>query len=475
MEESIRLLDVPEPKINGQSDDRFYGYFCRPTDGFPTKIAPCVQWIYVFDLDNDTFSVGIPFYIRRIFHLQHIPRSLFDPQTSPDGEISEMQQYRVLLDPVPRAHLAGLSVPVEPDRALVDLYHSSSPVIQPLPSIPDVATFPVRKYLRLYLGRIFSDSHRRVLRWIYDGKQTRGYFTGPLPEPTGLLGLRFRQMVYGMVNLASSGVEVEFKIDRRYKSTIEWEYFKDKHQEKPPQWPVPDAEYWIGDILIIPEMAMSTAENLHSAIGKAVQIVNARYPKPAIPSDATPRLVRALIISASCLAVVDICGSQVTHTPNMPLDTRYHPLTSGACVLHDILYKPEPRPPPTSVPILPVEICQKIYHFTDQYAKPNLGMSCRLFRGIAYDYGPLISEWYLQGVRKRGAGYIFIAVADRGAHVTGGKVRQMPRRRALVYVNEQFTDFRPIHRVVLRKPEGECIELQMPLLGVMVGEYIRGD
>lgn len=315
VQESVRLLTIAEPKFNSQLDNPFYGYINKPTNGFPAEEAYSVQWTYIFDLDNDTFSVGVPYHNRRMFHLQHIPRSLFDPQTSPNGEIFEMQQYRVLLDPVPRAHLASISVPVEPNTALVDLYQSCSPHIQPLLSIPDVATFHIRKYLRLHLSRIFSDSHRGVLQWIHTGKQARPHYSTSITEPASLLELRFRQMVYGMVHLSSSSVEVQFKTDRRYKYPVEWKYLRDIDQEKPLQWPVPDAEYWIGNILVIQEMAMSTAENLHAAIGKAIQVINARSPRPTISSGDPPQLVRAVIISTSCLVVVDVCGSRVPIRP----------------------------------------------------------------------------------------------------------------------------------------------------------------
>lgn len=156
----------------------------------------------------------------------------------------------------------------------------------------------------------------------------------------------------------------------------------------------------------------------------------------------------------------------------MPLNARYHRVTSGSRVLLDIMYKPVPRPLPTSLPILPVEICQKIYRYTGKYDKPCLGMSCRLFRGIAYDYGPVISEWSLQGLRKTNEGSRFTAAADSGTHSYGGKVRPVLARRALVSLATDNPAFRPIDRVVLRRPEGDCIELQMLLVGVCVEQYI---
>lgn len=217
---------------------------------------------------------------------------------------------------------------------------------------------------------------------------------------------------------------------------------------------------------------MSTAENLHGAIGKAIQVINARYSQPTISSGAHPQFVRAVIISISCLVVVDVCGSSVTHTPNMPLNmplnTRYHRDTSGGRVLLDIMYTPVPRPLPTSFPILPVEICQMICRYTEKYDKPRLGMSCRLFRGIAYDYGLVIAEWSIQGLCKTHEGSIFTAAVDSSTHISGGKVRLVPAHRASVYLTTEHTVFRPIDRVVLRRPEGVCIELQMPLLGMSV-------
>ncbi|KAL0639073.1 hypothetical protein Q9L58_001955 [Maublancomyces gigas] len=428
-----------------QENNPFYGYIERPTNRFPTRKAYRVQWIYVFDPDNNTFSVAVPYHIRRIFHLQHTPRSLFGPEASPNGEISEMQKYRVLLHPVLRAHLASISVPVEPNTTLVDLYQSCSPHIQPLLSIPDAATFPIRKYLRLHLSRISSNRQQGVLEWIHTGEQARPHYSTSMTEPVSLLEVRFRQMVYGMVHLSSSSVEVQFKAARHYNSTAEWQCLRNRDQDKPLQWPVPDAEYWISNILVIPEMNMATAENLHGAIGKAIQVTNARYPQPTISSGAPPQFVCAVIISASCHVVVDVCGSSVTHTPNMPLNmplnTRYHRGSSGGRVLLDIMYTPVPRPLPTSLPTLPVELCQMIYCYTEKYDKPRPGMSRRLFRGIAYDYGPVIFEWSLQGLCRTSEGSIFTAAVDSGTHISGGKVRLVPAHRASVYLTTEHTFF----------------------------------
>lgn len=73
---------------------------------------------------------------------------------------------------------ASISLPREPHTGLVALYHSCLPQIQPLPAVPDSATFPVRKYLRLCLAKIFYEGHRRVLREIYAGKEMQEDFWG---------------------------------------------------------------------------------------------------------------------------------------------------------------------------------------------------------------------------------------------------------------------------------------------------------
>lgn len=465
----MRQLSLPKPDDDGRSDNPFHGYIVKPKLRFPTEQARWVQWIYVVDLDSDTLSVGIPFYMRRVFKLQNIPRSLFDPQPSPSGEISQLEPYRVLLDAVPRAHLAGISVPVEPDAALIELYWSYSPQIEPLPTPPGLAGLPVRKYLRLCLARIFADGHMMLLETIH----SRQVIPGSTPVSSGqwadTVDHRFRQMVYGIVNIMSSCVEVQFKTGRRYLSTADWRRNWQGDQQSPTIWPFPPAEYWIGDILIVPALEMTTTENLHAALGKAIQLVHTRINEQGPTSNNDPpQTIRAVIVSLCTVVMADICGAKLTHTPNMPLLTRDKHVTSGLCALLEILYTPAPRPLATSVPPLPVELWQKVYSLADDKIKLNLAVTSRLFRGIAYDYGPRIGEWSLQRPCPLEAGLAFSAAADRGVHVIGRKVRQVPARSEVVYVSTSRSDFRPILRVVLRRSTGEALELQMPLVGVQV-------
>lgn len=420
-----------------------------------------VQWIYVVDLDSDTLSVGLPYDTRRVFHLRDIPRSLFDPQLSPSGEISQMGQYRVLVDAVPRAHLAGISVPVEPDTALIELYQSYSSRTELLPPPPNLATLPVRKYFRLCLAAIFSRNQFTAFKTIRDGKTTRGSTMESSAQTC------FRQMVYGMVNIMSSGVEAQFKIDRGYRPTAEWGLDRPHDQESPLMWPTPPAEYWIGDILIIPAMEMTTSENLQAAIGKAIQLINTRTTEPGLTGDNDrQQSIRAVIVSLSAVVVVDIWGAQLTQTPIMPLLARYHDVTPGLCALLEILYTPAPRPLATSVYPLPVELWQRVYSFAEQDIKSKLGATSRLFRGIAYDYGLRIGEWALQRPRPSEEGLACVAAADRTMQTIGWKVRDLPARNAVVYVSTFHT--RPIYRIVLMRPTGEALELQMPLVGVNV-------
>lgn len=376
-----------------------------------------------------------------------------------------MEHHPLLLAAVPRAHLVGISVPVEADAALVELYHQYSPQVVELPTLPDLATLPVRKYLRLALASMFSDGHFKLLQTIHSGKLTQTSIRDP-----NMREHRFRQMVYGIVNLMSSSVEVHFQRDRRYPSTAAWNYFRKRDQESPLCWTAPLAEYWIGDILILPEMEMTTAENLHAAIGKAVQLVNTRTTQagPTSGEDA-PRTIRACILSLRAITIVDICGDKLTHTPNMPLLNRYNHATVGRRALLETLYTPAPRAFAASIPPLPVEIWQNVYRLAEQHDKCTLAVSCRLFRGIAYDYGPVISEWALRKPCPRGKSLAFVAAADRNMHIIGGSVRYVPVRTEVVYVNDSGRDFRPIYRVVLRWPSGRPLELQIPLVGVSVG------
>lgn len=426
-----------------------------------------VQWIYVVDLDSNTLSVGLPYDTRRVFHLRNIPRSLFDSQLSPSGEILQMGQYRVLIDAVPFAHLAGISVPVEPEAALVELYQSYSSRTEILPSPPNLATLPVRKYFRLCLAAIFSHNHLTALKTIRNGKTTGGSTMDSSAQKC------FRQMLYGMVNIMSSGVEVQFKIDRGYRPTEEWSFYRPNDQDGPLMWPTPPAEYWIGDILIIPAMEMTTCENLQAAIGKAIHLINTRTTEPGRTGDNDPpQSIRALIVSLSAVVVVDICGSKLIQTPIMPLIARYHDVTPGLCALLEILYTPVPRPLANSICPLPVELWRRVYSLAEHDIKFKLGATSRLFRGIAYDYGLRIGEWSLQRPRPSEEGLACVAAADRRVQTIGRTVRDLPARSAVVYVSTFHTH--PIYRIVLMRPTGEALELQMPLVGVNVSRNWAG-
>lgn len=466
--EDMRLHAISASQPNDNLDNPFHGYLARPTRHFPTDYAAYVQWIYVVDLDNETFSVGIPFHIRRVFHLRQVPRALFAPKPTGTGEIPEFDHYRVLIDPVPRNTLAGISVPREPDLGLIELYHSCAPQVNPLPLVDASAALSVRKHLRLCLGSIYIKGHTTALHEIYTNNATLGDQPQPPGWLHGPLGFRFRQLVYGIVSLYSSTLQVHFRVDRRYNSSAQWHRYHRRDQWDPLTWMPPLDEYWIGDILIVPEVAISTTECLQAAIGKAVQVINARN---ATTGEASPVTTRAVIISLNSLVVVDVCGNTLTHTPNMTLLARYHSITDGMRTLLDVLFTPAPHPAPQSFPRLPVEMCRKVFRYATEDTRHSLALTCRLFHGIAYDYGPRISEWNLQAVPRPEAYWAFTAVADRGVHILGGKVRHVPARREQVVVSARMGLFRPIYRVVLRKPDGETIELQLPLVGVDINRY----
>lgn len=471
----MRLLALPDPApdLNDDSDNQFYGYLERPARDFPSDKAFCVRWVYVVNLDNETFSVGIPDLVRRIFQLRHVIRSLFDPNPTPTGEISEFDDYRVLLDVVPRSCLAGSSVQMKPDQGLIELYHSYEPQIKPLPSVAEPATLPVRKYLRLCLTEIFCHGHHTALKGIYASQVMRDNHPERSEGSAGSSDPHFRQIIFGIINLFSSGSEVEFKADNRYKSTTEWEGKRYRDERAPLMWPVPPAEYWIGDILIVPEAAMPAAEILYAGIGTAVQIIHARNSAFTTASDSSQPTTRALIISLTSLVVVDVQGDKLTQTPNISLLARYDRRTDGILALLDILYTPPPTPIPQFFPVLPVEICQSIFRYATADTRRSLRATGRLFHGIAYDYGPRISAWNLQTVTQITSGYADIAAADPGVHIRGGKVRRFLARRREVIISAEMGQCRPIYRVVLRRPDGGTIELQLPLVGIAIHKSMQ--
>lgn len=455
-DENLRLINLLPPATTAQPppENPFYGYAQSPSYWFPVDKLDRVRWVYLLDLDKDTLSVGIPFCSERLFYLKNIPRSLFNPDPFTGGAPTG-GQYAVLIDVIPRIHLASISGETdEPDPELVALYHNYSPQIQPLHPVLSSDTFPVRKYLRLCLMKIFCNSHSNSFTKIYSGRIRAK--TDDTPHD------RFRQIIYGLVKLASSSVEVKFQYDDRYRSTLKWEYFRHLEHKTPPLWSPPIGEYRIGDILVVPELHLSTEENLQAAVGRALQLMAS--------SDDSPSTGRALIISLDSLVVLDIRNNEVSHTRNIPLITRPDEETDGLLALLNILYTPSPLPAPQSFPNLPVEICQKIFGYASNPTKRALELSGRLFRGISYDYGPRIGEWSLKArasIRECQEGG-FIGAADVGMHIIDGIFQDVPARGAVLHISKEMQDVRPVHRAVLRGPGEENLALQMPLLGAYV-------
>lgn len=451
IEEDIRLLQLQD-QGNGFSTIRYGGYWQSPSRYYP-DIPYQVDWIYIVNLDSDKFLVSIIDYGTRVFCLKNIPRWLFESSSATTVENTWIgNDYRILIDPVYRLHLAASCRPAEPDPALVALYQSCTPQLRPLHFIPGKETFPVRKYLRLLLLKHFFKTHQATFGDVNNFKHS--FFIRV-----------FHLLAYVIVNLARSAVEVGFQHVTSQNTPAHCETEKNGIID-PGCQPPATTEYWIDGVLVILERDISTMENLQAAIGKAIQITNASGCSPTrgtIPS--------AVICSLSAIVLVYIRGNEISHTSNLhffPHHTIYNEdeaETDGVLALLDIFYRPSPPAEPQSFPgpykHLPTEICQNIFFYACPSTRSALGASCRVFRDISHDYGVRIGDYYFQRQSEENGGSAFIGSVDGFVHRNSVRVRATCTRRTVVYlVADIYYDH---HRAILCMPDSQVLRPVLPL------------
>lgn len=432
------------------------GYLRRPVTTFSSPPA-IVNWMYIIDLDEDKFYVSIPRYGTRVFCLRNIPRWLFVPSSKgATGENLTSQNCTIFIDPVNRLHLGNPHPQENYGQTLIGIYQNCTPRVQPFGSLPGTETFSVRKYLRLYLLQLFFKTYQKTFARV-NGNSGSDYT------------YEFNQLVYGIVNLASSSASVIYEHDNRYSATGEWVHYRTLI--KRPSWdPAPTEEFWVGNILVVPEMHMATRESLQAAIGKAIHLTG-------ICNDSSTNQVTAIIISLHSIVFVYIRGKVVSHTKNIRLfphnvtHRRGEVETDGILGLLDVFYRPSPSPVPHSFPNnttnhLPTEICQDIFRYANSSTKRALESTCRIFRAISQDYGPRIGEWALLKRSEKDGSTAFIAAADAGVRLFSGRPRRTPPRSAIVFITKGKYPFRPVYRAVLHLPGTGKLELDLPLLGI---------
>lgn len=266
----------------------------------------------------------------------------------------------------------------------------------------------------------------------------------------------FRELAYSIINLARSTVEVGLLCDNGYNKPEEY------------GWQPTSLEHWIDDILVVLDTNISTMENLHAAIGKAIKLTNARASSKAVSTAPS-----AIICSLSAIVLVYIRGDEISHTPNMyffPWHAKWYDDTAvsdGVLALFDIFYRPpspnEPQSYPGPIKYLPTEICQHIYSYACPLTRIALEASCRLFRGIANDHGLYLGGCYFQKRSEENGSTTFVGEVSRHPST--------PTRRTLVYLDTQH-DPRPVYWAVMRMPNSLVVKLVLPSL--QAREYTKG-
>lgn len=470
-EEDTRLLSLP---VSNKST--YGGYIWKPTRHFPI-CPPQAKWIYIIDLDNDILRVFLADFASRMLDLRNLPRWLFEcAAPSSHGPCRIDDGKHVFMDPLPRAHLPPSNVSAQPDRTALDYYHRCTPKLRPVHKFPGLEMFDVRMHFRLALLTIFYNG---LLEMFHAIKHQRS------PRVTD----NFHTLAYSIINLARSSVEVRLLYNKGYSTATESTRGR-RVDPRDPYAPLPSAsECWIEDVLVVLDQDISTKENLHAAIGRAIQRTRAGANSSAehtTPTDQTRPT--AIICSLTALVLVYIRGGEVSHTPNLEFFPQYstHDADSvasdGVFALFDIFYRPsqlaEPRAFPRRYKHLPTEICQLIFAHACPSTRNALESSCRLFHGISHDHGLRVADCYLQKRSYEGGTTSFVGESyvipgkvwgKAGATYPGGRARYDPQAgkytsRTIVHLVPGQSRFGPVYRTFLMMPDSSIVKLQMPLL-----------
>lgn len=369
-------------------------YIQKPNFHFPI-LRPQPKWTYIIDLDNDIVSVFLAGYGSRRLYLLNIPRWLFEcAAASSSGPSSLDEKKHFFMGSVPRAHLPPCHVSVPHDPTALDYYQSCAPTVRPVVSFPGVETFTVRKHFRLVLLTIFYNWQLEM----FDAREDHR-------SPQGIQNLCI--LAYSIINLVRSSVEVRIEFDPRSGARVKargGQVARRRPFDSLPTTP----ECWIEDVLVILDDDILTKENLHAAIGKAIQLTAARARLTVKQTTPTERTRPAAVIcSLTSVVLVYIRDGEVSHTPNLEFIRQYSSLeevdtvvSDGLLALFDTFYRPPQLAEPQSFPgpykHLPTEIAQLIFSHACPSTRDALESSCRLFHRISHDHGLRIADCYLQ-------------------------------------------------------------------------------
>lgn len=338
----------------------FWGYAFRPSR-IPPSFDFHIDWVYIADLDDSTFTVAESVVSERRFQLDNIPRWLFDRR---------LDSSEVMTAAVPTKYLAEFRTVAEPDASLVALYKTCSPRIQPMYDVLEKKQLSAPQALRLVLLNKFVQRFKETFR-DHGNNTNKNSFS-------------FRQLTYAILSLCNIGADICLKRERFW-----WNYNKviGTGAEATLAYDFPDTSiYWLNDVLVVLEPRIYAQEYLHAAIGRAVQRVQSEH----------HLAVAAIICSLDLVVLVNIntspAGTQVVHTGNLLLcpeteishkrPTFESNPTEGIIALFDLFAKHLPGP--ISFPGgLPTELCYDIFNRCEPATQHTLASTCRLFRRIA--------------------------------------------------------------------------------------------
>lgn len=387
--ESEAKKTEPEP---GDDDSSSWGTIdTKPTSDEPHGDLH-LEWVYIVDLDNDSFIIRNGSGCRREFKLQNLPCSVFE-------EHGDKQQPFIM--PVALKHL--YTAPV--------LDHNSDDLARFTKFAPHRLTVEAPEESHFEAGHVLDPwkplsqlfLEQFLERYITFFKELNAPENTTVFASTGLSSksyqvYQYKQLAYGILNLCDAAGRIKFRRRRLPHPSC--------GTADPPTWDPPEKNIlWISDVLVILEARLAVEEFLHAAIGKAIDLIR----RSRVRTDGIHG--KAVIFSIQGLVIVDIKysdnntnGPVITYSDTLRVITpseckwyrcfggmRAEP-TPGLAALIDIFARQSES---YSLPArLPNEICTQIYNLCDLATRKSMAESCRAFRALVNAY-PQIDSWNL--------------------------------------------------------------------------------
>lgn len=310
-------------------------------------------WLYVVDLDTDTFTIG-GYKMTRTFRIDKIPVSMFTSVNHPG---------QFMVSAVSRSHMVD---PYNFDSELVALYNRSSPQIVSFRPTLDTAYRSSSVMLRQMLIKHFLRHYSKIIEHSNANTEANTF--------------RFRQLIYGLLSISDLSIKLSLEPVR---FPVVYGRMLGEGVRAIPSWEPPDCStYTLSSVIVVLEPRMRILECLQAAIGKAVSIAKMQ-----------PRSHTAIIASLDTVAIVYLTRTNdnitVSHTENL-FFCPYHLYCSsdripsaGINAVLDV-FASHIRSPCGLVPVpLPAELWDEIFSYSDHASRSALGRSCQFFRSLS--------------------------------------------------------------------------------------------